>query len=273
MKKIVLSLMLPLLFAIACSKDSGNVEGPDPAKQSATLAIRLTDAPPSTQIEEILIDIQELKINFSTDFNSSPSIENWQTITIKKGVYDLLQFRNGIDTLISKINLPIGKVHQIRMVLGTQNKIKTGGVYYDLTTPSVNESGLKFNVNAELKEGIEYKLWIDFDASRSIVQTGNGKFILKPVIRTFNDALTGSIKGVVNPKEAITDLLAIKGTDTLGALTSNDGKFLIRGVAQGDYKVILKPRANYQTVTIENKTVVNGSVTDLGTINLVAIQQ
>ena len=68
-------------------------------------------------------------------------------------------------------------------------------------------------------------------------------------------------------------MLAIKGTDTLGALTSNDGKFLIRGVAQGDYKVILKPRANYQTVTIENKTVVNGSVTDLGTINLVAIQQ
>ena len=63
------------------------------------------------------------------------------------------------------------------------------------------------------------------------------------------------------------------GTDTLGALTSNDGKFLIRGVAQGDYKVILKPRANCQTVTLENKTVANGSVTDLGIINLTAIQQ
>jgi len=273
MKKIGLSLILSLLLVIACSKDSGNGESPDPAKQSATLAIRLTDAPPTAEIEEILIDIQELKINFSTDLNSSPSVENWQTITIKRGVYDLLKFRNGIDTLISKINLPVGKVHQIRMILGTENKIKAGGAYHDLTTPSANESGLKFNVNAELKEGIEYKLWIDFDASRSIVQTGNGKFILKPVIRTFNDALSGSIKGFVNPKEVVTDILAIKGTDTLGALTSNDGKFLIRGVLPGDYKVVLKPRSNYQSVTLENKTVVSGSITDLGTINLTAIQQ
>jgi hypothetical protein len=37
---------------------------------------------------------------------------------------------------------------------------------------------------------------------KSIVETGNGKYILKPVIKIYTEALSGSIQGVVQPVES-----------------------------------------------------------------------
>ena len=50
-----------------------------------------------------------------------------------------------------------------------------------LTTPSAQHSRLKLNVHAELKEGITYKMLLDFDAAPSIVKTGVVPTILSPL--------------------------------------------------------------------------------------------
>lgn len=253
MKKVFLGLVAVLVgfFWISCSKDGGN----------AVLQVRLTDAP--ADYDQVLVDVQNVQIHASSDESKG----SWQSLEVRKGVYNLLDFRNGMDTLLGSIELPAGKVSQMRLVLGTNNKIVKDGQEYMLDTPSALQSGLKFNIHAELVEGVTYKLWIDFDAARSIVAKGNGGFSLKPVIRPFTEATSGAIKGVVNPVNAATSVMAVANGDTIGTVASEDGRFLLRGLAAGSYRVILEPSGK-PVKTVENVSVELGKATDMGTVNV-----
>ncbi|MFM6954149.1 MAG: DUF4382 domain-containing protein [Sphingobacteriaceae bacterium] len=233
----------------------------DKSANNATLKVRLTDAPANFQ--KVLIDIQDLQINASSDENGG----TWQSLPIKKGVYNLLDFRNGLDTLLADVELPSGSISQMRLVLGANNQVEVGDQYYDLTTPSAQQSGLKFNVQAELTPGITYKLWIDFDAARSIVQRGNGSFSLKPVIRTFTQADSGAISGTVSPAAASPLVQAIANGDTISTIAGGDGNFLLRGVPAGLRKVVFTPVLPYSAKTVDNVQVTDGQVSTLGTIS------
>lgn len=252
-KNLFISLLVlsGLVLGIAsCDKTSEN---------NATLKVRLTDAPADYQ--QVLIDIQGLEINVS----SAETEGSWTSLPIRAGVYNLLDFRNGLDTLLANVELPVGRISQMRLKLGTNNQLKMNDQFYALATPSAQQSGLKFNVQVELTEGVVYILWIDFDAARSIVQKGNQEFSLKPVIRTFTQATSGSIRGLVSPLDATPLVQAIANGDTLSTIAGADGKFLIRGIPQGTYKVVFTPKAPYFAKTTEAVTVTTGNLTDLGT--------
>lgn len=156
----------------------------------------------------------------------------------------------------------------MRLILGSNNKLVKGDWSADMDTPSAQQSGLKFNIHAQLEEGVIYRLWIDFDAARSIVSKGNGEYSLKPVIRQFTEATSGAIKGYVSPVTIPANVFAIANGDTIGAIPGTDGKFLLRGLAEGSYKVVVDAADGYADKTIENVDVEVGKVTDLGTISL-----
>lgn len=256
MKKLFFAAAaIMMLFGMyACNKN-----------KQAKLEVYLTDDP--ANYSEVNIDIQKVLINVSNGG------ENWKELPITPGVYNLLDFRNGLDVLLGSIELPAGKVSQIRMELGTNNSVKEGTNVYVLTTPSAQQSGLKFNVNVELTEGITYKLWIDFDAGRSVVKAGNsGKYILKPVIKTFTEATGGAIKGIILPPTAEAWAYAISNTnDTVASAKpeTTTGMFLMKGVQAGTYKIAIDGKNNYKDTTISNVNVTNGVVTNIGTITLV----
>jgi len=257
-KKLYTSLMIAgamFLGLTSCTKD-GN---------KATLVVHLTDAP--ANYEEVLIDVQGIQIHSSLNETEG----TWTTLPVTAGVYNLLDFRNGLDVLLATAELPVGTISQMRLVLGTNNRIKVGGVYHNLDTPSAQQSGLKFNIHAVLTEGITYDLWIDFDAARSIVAKGNGTYSLKPVIRTFNEAVTGAIKGIVLPVDATATVRAIANGDTLSTIAAADGKFMFKGIEAGSYKMLIEPKATYTGKTIENVVVATGLVTDMGTITVVPV--
>lgn len=235
------------------------------SSDKATLVVKLTDAP--ANYEEVLIDVQDLQIHVSSGENGL-SDEKWISLPVNKGIYNLLDFRNGLDTLLATVELPAGNISQMRLVLGNNNRLKVDGEYHNLDTPSAQQSGLKFEINAKLEEGVVYELWIDFDAARSIVARGNGTFGLKPVIRTFNEAATGAIRGIVLPLAAKPTVKAIAGGDTLATIVAEDGKFMFKGVDPGSYKIVIEPDSGYVAKTIENTAVVVGQVTNLGTITL-----
>ena len=158
---------------------------------------------------------------------------------------------------------------QIRLILGDNNSIKIDGNEIDLTAPSAQHSGLKLNVHAELTEGITYKILLDFDAARSIVKTGNGKYNLKPVIRSITEAQSGAIKGVVDSVESIPAVFAIVADDTVATTYADEnGKFLLKGVPAGTYTVSFDPKEGYQGFQKTDVSVTIGSVTDLGTVTL-----
>jgi hypothetical protein len=257
MKKLMLGLLLLSgisLFVNSCSKN----------KQAARLNIYLTDDPAA--YDEVNIDIQQVFINKGENGSDS-----WKEIPITPGVYNLLEFRNGFDTLLGSIELPAGKISQIRLVLGNNNSLKEGAVIHKLETPSAQQSGLKLNVQTELTEGITYKLWIDFDAARSIVKAGNsGKYLLKPVIRTYTEALSGAIKGFVIPATSNPWVYAIRGSDTVASAKPEaaTGYFLIKGLPAATYQLAIDGSNGYTDKTISDILVVNGVVTNTGTTTL-----
>jgi hypothetical protein len=232
-------------------------------KNSGTshVEFRLTDA--AADYQEVNVEIREVQINSQTGDPQS----GWQAVQIKQGVYNLLKFRNGLDTLLGNIDLPAGRISQVRLILGSNNTIKIGGQVSNLTTPSGQQSGLKIQVNSDIKEGVTYTILLDFDAAKSIVATGSGKYNLKPVIRSVTEALTGAIKGKVNPIVS-TPVYAIAGTDTVSTYSSaTTGGFLFKGMGVGTYRLVFQP-ATGPLVEKAGVTVVVGSVTDVGTVQL-----
>lgn len=246
-------LLLLFVALASCNKDNN---------ATAKLEVRLTDAPGDYQ--EVNIDIQDVQVN-AEDGNTS---SGWKSLNVKKGVYNLMKLTNGLDTLLGDVQLPVGKVSQLRLILGSNNSIKVAGQLLLLTTPSAQQSGLKIQIHTDLKEGITYKILLDFDAARSIVSTGSGKFNLKPVIRSVVEAESGSVKGLVSPPASRPAVYALSGADTVATTfaDSTSGKFLLKGLAAGTYNVSFAPKAGYQPTIKESVSVTIGNVTDLGTV-------
>jgi len=248
------AIVLLAFMAIAC----GNNED-----QSARLELRLTDAP--GDYEEVNIDIQGVEIHSS----ESDQNEDWEYLDVENGVYNLLELTNGLDTLLATAVLPVGRISQIRLILGENNTIKIDGVLIPLSTPSAQQSGLKINLQVELKEGITNFITLDFDAGQSIVNKGNGEYSLKPVIRAIVEATSGSIKGSINPLEASPAIFAIRGSDTISSVyTDATGRFLLRGLPAGNYTISFDPKEGFMEVQKQNVSVAISNVTDLGIIDL-----
>ncbi len=250
------ALLAAMFFLTACNKDNNSSDA------QATISIYLTDDP--SPYDKVLIDVQRVEINDGTD-------NGWRPLhMIHPGVYNLLNFRNGRDTILASDRLAKGRILQVRLILGTNNSVVVDGVSLPLETPSAQESGLKLNVDAQLTASIEYKVWLDFDAARSIVATGNGKHILKPVIRVYTKAVSGSVKGTVLPSAANAWVYALNGNDTIASAKpdSLNGNFLIQGLSAGTYSVAVDGSNSYNDTTYTNVNVTTGSVTDIGTVQL-----
>jgi hypothetical protein len=253
--QIYMLLLVVTCFFFACSKEKNN----------SRLSIYLTDAPGA--YDAVNIDIASVQIKSSSDQGDG----GWQELPVNAGIYNLLEFTNGMDTLLSSVELPAGKVSQLRLILGHNNTIVISGTTLELPleTPSAYTSGLKFNIHADLLGGIEYKLWIDIDCARSIVVTGNNTYKLKPVIRTFTEAESGAIKGNIQPAAAQATVYAIAGTDSLSAIPDAvTGDFLIRGVPAGTWNVVADGNNGYVDQTVSDVPVTLGHVTLVDTITL-----
>jgi hypothetical protein len=260
--KLLILLLATGLFAfISCNKSTGS----SARTGTGHLEVRLTDDPAT--YDAVYIDIQQVEVNVSSDTGTSTG---WQPVPLlRPGIYNLLDFRNGIDTVLAAADLPAGTLSQMRLILGNSNSVVVNGQSYPLKTPSAQESGLKFNIHATLTPGIEYRLWIDFDAGHSIVATGSGKYILKPVIRTYSAAIGGSIEGYVLPGAAQPEVFAIQGTDTLLALPdSTNGYYFFGGVAAGSWNLSFHAQDTLYVDTAVSVTVSTGAVTDVDSVIL-----
>ena len=255
-KKLLAGLVIAGGMLAGCQSD-------EEASGRARLTVRLTDAP--GPYEAVNVDIREVLVHTAADADEKDG--GWIPLNVMNaGVYNLLDFSNGVDTLLAEGQaLPTGKISQIRLVLGDNNSLVVDGQTQALSTPSAQQSGLKLKVNADLTPGITYEVLLDFDAARSVVKAGNsGKYNLKPVIRTIVEAQSGAIAGKMTTDSTFTAVLATNGVDTLGAIPQADGTFLIRGAAPGYYSVMLD--SPQRALLREDVEVKLGEVTQLGTV-------
>jgi hypothetical protein len=238
----------------SCKKDSDE-------QGVAKVNVHLTDGP--ADYDAILIDVQSVEIH--------SDVSGWVSIApVLPGVYNLLDFSNGLDTLLCSANLPAGNISQMRLVLGNNNSIIVNGTSHPLSTPSAQQSGLKFNIHQELVANGSYDIWIDFDAAKSIVEQGNGGYSLKPVIRTYTALTNGKIKGFVLPVTAEAVVYAIHGTDTFSAIPAADGHYMFCGLPEGTYNLWFDAATStgFQDLYLPDVTVSLGVITDIGITTL-----
>jgi hypothetical protein len=252
MKRILLFAALSLVIVMgSCKKE-------DRPEETSPYSIRITDAP--GDYEAVYVNIKEVEIK--TDKAN-------YVFRVDKRI-NLLDYVNGKDTLIFSEGIVTSKVSQIRLVLyEDSNTVVINGITYPLETPSAQQSGLKLNVHHDLIPNVEYTVLLDFDAAKSIVETGSGKYILKPVIRVLTNELFGGIRGTVLPVNSNAAVIAISGTDTFCSYTNYfTGEFKVSGLKDGIYNLSIDANSNFYDTTLLNINVINGDYTDIGIINL-----
>ncbi|HMU46057.1 MAG TPA: DUF4382 domain-containing protein [Chitinophagaceae bacterium] len=265
------ALMVSAVVFISCQKDLQSAGQSDLNKPHA-VSIYLTDHQ-TPVFDSVFIDIQKLEIKLEHD--TLPN-GGWINLGIRTGVYNILRFRNGLDTLFGTGTLPNGRIRKLRLTLGTQNSVMKDGQSFPLR---VNSSDREVMVDIEsgsfeITPSGTILFWIDFDAGRSIQVDNSGSgnnngYRLKSHIKLFTHSHSGRIEGKVFPAAADPIVMAISGTDTTMAIPDDDdGEFKIVGLNAGAYTVIIDGNNNYNDTLINNVIVRANEDTHLPTITL-----
>ncbi|HPH03072.1 MAG TPA: DUF4382 domain-containing protein [Spirochaetota bacterium] len=192
MKKPIILIALLASFSLltACGEDD------------ATLVVRMVDAPVTVgtyQVEGVYVDINRVDV---VKKGSAAETAGVTQIQDGSGVYtviananmtnvNLLDLVNGASKLIGSITLDPGDYIQLRIVVGTNSKIKFANdtALYALKTPSGSTSGIKIKGKGNdplfsIAEGDTSELAFDFDAQASLqASVDKDKYILSPVIK------------------------------------------------------------------------------------------
>ncbi|MFC2081095.1 DUF4382 domain-containing protein [Bacteroidota bacterium] len=254
-KHILFIIIVGLFLFNSCSEvinDSNN-----DSKQTQ-IQFLLTDAP--GEYQQVNIDIVAVNVILNDSL-----IE----LATNQGIYNLLDFVNGKDTVLVTDEVPSGFISQVRLVLGENNTVMIDSVLHDIKTPSAQQSGLKLNVHEEFLPGDAYSYIIDFDADKSIVKKGNGNYSLKPVIRVFTEVITGSIEGIVQPAEARPLIMAISENDTSSTYAdTTSGNFMLRGLLESSYSLEFHPVEGFKDTTLTDISVYPGQTTLIDTLRI-----
>ena len=280
---IGLAIMSLSLLILACTKSSSSSSA---STNQKSLSVYLTDDP--VLYNAVFIDIKYVEVKIDEDQNHDSHFADndddkdddnmdhdqygkWDTLSIRPGVYNIMKFRNGIDTLLAAGKIRAGRIGKVRITLGTNNSVVVSNVSYPLQLLSGQNKYVYVKVHDEdIDETAvsQSALWIDFDLSASIIEK-QGAYYLKPYLKAFGNEKYGRIEGKVLPRDARSLVKVYNGKDTSTAIPEDgDGEFKIRGLKEGSYNVIYKGFNGYKDTTINNVQVQRGKETKLSTITL-----
>ncbi len=148
-------------------------------------------------LQEVNIDVQQIHVfykearidtvNADSVVISEEGQGEWLDLSFEPGILNLLDIPE-TDTLLASVDLPEGFYSEVRLVLGDDNTVVTeDGEVHDLMVPSGGQSGYKIKFDAQLYSGQSLDFTIEFDAEQSIHITGNGRYMLNPVLNIRGD--------------------------------------------------------------------------------------
>lgn len=258
---------LVLTFALALGLAAGCASSPS-SPGFGTMRVRMTDAP--GDFDAVNLVITEVSVRREgTDAESDTVSGEWVVLSDGSATYDLMDLRNGIFATIGEASVPAGRYNQVRLKLGSGSTVVIDGVTHPLVVPSGEQSGLKLVGAFTLPEDGSLDIGIDFDAARSLHQTGNGTWMLKPVVRVMTVPMAGSIRGVVVPDSTAVTIFATQADTVASAMASLDGSFQLSLLAPGTYTLIVDAdTVAWRDTTITGVSVTAGQTTDVGTVSL-----
>ena len=176
---------------VACGGGGGSgTPGPATTASTGTLSVALTDAP-ACGFDAVNITVSKVRVNASASAGETDA--GWTDITLNPArKINLLNLTNGVLDTLGQTPLPAGHYSQLRLVLDAHANtvVPTGGTEQALVTPSATQSGIKLTREFDVAAGQQVDLVLDFDACKSVVTQGKGRYLLKPVVKvvpTFTD--------------------------------------------------------------------------------------
>ena len=281
--RVFLVLFAVILLAVSCSKErSANTNG----KQR--VSIRINDHP-LEGLTNVWVDVQYVEVKVDTtsgsrdddDYDDDENDDDddkdcdrygtWDTLKITPGIYDMLRFRNGLDTLLATGFVNNGTIHKVRITLGNRNEISKDSAVTRIPLSICNRKSyvyvkLKDKEHTEIING-EVRIQLDFDIARSISYR-DGRYCLQPYIKAYSKNKTGSVEGEAVPRAANAMPMLFNSTDTAYALPDEEGEFEIGGLKPGTYSLRFNPAANYRDTLLTGIIVKAGEETELRKIEL-----
>lgn len=219
---------------------------------TGTLRVALTDAP-SCGYDHVYVTVEKVRVHQSSGAGDADA--GWSEIVLSPARrLDLLDLTNGVLEELGSTPLPAGSYQQVRLVLAENSPsapqaanalvlTSDPGTEIPLKTPSGQQSGLKLQAHFDVTANQLADLVLDFDACKSIVQSGSsGNYNLKPVMSVFK-RLTTAIQGYVDTSMANggTTVSAQQGGATVrSTVPDSTGKFLIAWLPENtNYTVVV----------------------------------
>lgn len=198
MKKLI------TVLAVAAAAGCGN--------SGARVRASLTDAPINiANVAHLNITVSEVRVHSDADENENEGEHNdsdggtdagdhghhdadndgargkgWVVLCSTPQVIDLMPLRNGVFTPLcggKAIDITAGHVSKIWLGVTAAQLVFTDGTTANLTVPRGHDNGLVIEVDDELEKNKDGELKIDFVASESVDDNGNGTYSFHPRLK------------------------------------------------------------------------------------------
>ena len=266
-----LALVMTAGVAACGGGDDGGASGP------GTVSVSLTDAP-ACGFDQVNVTVSKVRVHQSSSADDTAA--GWTDITVNPPrKINLLDFNDPTQPIhvqpLGLAPLEAGHYTQLRLVLipnsGSSplaNSIVLSGTTQEipLDTPSGIQSGVKLVHQFTVNSGQRVDLLLDFDACKSIVQTGNGKYKLKPVIKVIPFVLNG-IQGFIDKTLTNVRVSAQQQGQIIRetVLNTTTGEFFLAHLDPGNYDVVISADG-HATAVISGVPVANDtSITTIST--------
>jgi Domain of unknown function (DUF4382) len=266
--------MMGLLATIVAAGCGSGGDGGGATAQPGTVSVSMTDAP-ACGYEQVNVTVTKVRIHQSD--NVSDNSPGWTDITLnppkKINLLDLNDPTQPNFALLTLGETPLAAGHytQLRLVLDKNNGNQPSANWIvlvgqdpnnpnnriPLDTASAIQTGIKLIHQFTVNSGQRVDLLLDFDACHSIVKTGSGKYILKPVIKVIPTVLNG-INGFVDKTLPNVVVSAQQNGNIVRAtmLNTQTGEFFLAHLDPGNYDVVITAD-NHATTVISGVPVVS----------------
>lgn len=239
----------------------------DPANESfrGEFRIKLVDAP--AVYDAVNVVVRRVSVHRA----SASASFGWTIISEDVRTFNVLDLRNGISATMASASLPVGRYDKILILYGTSNLIQDG---FERTVyiPRELQDGGVVDTEFDVTEGGRLGLTFDFDLTRSIRLTSQGRFELHPVIRVQQTDLAGSIAGGVTPDTLLATITTMAGQDSVSTFSlaaAGNNSFQLVDLPEGIYQItVASSLPAYFDTTLTNIVVVPRQTTNVGAIPL-----
>lgn len=258
-ERLLLGSLVLALAASACG-GGGSGTASTPAAGTSSFSATMMDAPFRTSGGTVTaVNVSVARV----DLIGSGGTQTIATFSPSKQI-NLLDYQASALQL-GTASVPAGQYQQLRLVLDTSASTSTtvvvNGTTFPIAIPSATgaggfgsntsqdgaptsgTAGIKVNINLTAVAGAVYAYLIDFNAAESIVQTGNGAYLMKPVLVASAQNIAGSVSGTVKNSagQAVSnaEVLAQQNGQTVNSgVTDANGNFAINALPAGSYTLV-----------------------------------